>query len=46
MTNTLLSVENLQVTVEGKVVLDGLQFELAKSKVVALIGANGSGKSS
>ncbi len=46
MTIALLSVENLQVTVEGKIVLNGLKFAIAKSKVVALIGANGSGKSS
>lgn len=46
MANTLLRVENLQATVGGKVVLDNLQFSVGKANVVALLGANGSGKSS
>lgn len=46
MTNALLSVEHLQVTVVGKVVLDNLRFEVDRAKVIALLGANGSGKSS
>lgn len=46
MTTPLLSVASLLVRVEGKVVLNNVQFELPSACVVALTGSNGSGKSS
>lgn len=41
----LLAVENLQVSYGGIRALKGISFEVAKGKIVALIGANGAGKS-
>lgn len=46
MTDTLLSVRDLRVEVEGKLVVGGVSFVIDKAKVIALTGANGSGKSS
>ncbi len=46
MNKALLAVKDLQVTVDGKVVLSQLQFELGSGEVAFLMGANGSGKSS
>lgn len=42
----LLTISDLSVTVQGKTVLDGINMELGAGQVLALIGANGSGKSS
>ena len=41
----LLEIKNLTVEVEGKKVLDELDFNIKKGEVVALLGPNGSGKS-
>lgn len=41
----LLAVENLQVSYGGIRALKGISFEVAEGKIVALIGANGAGKS-
>ncbi|MDD4358209.1 MAG: ATP-binding cassette domain-containing protein [Candidatus Pacebacteria bacterium] len=41
----LLQIKNLTVEIEGKKVLDGLDFDIEKGEVVALLGPNGSGKS-
>lgn len=46
MINPLLKIDNLQVMVEGKLVINDFQFEIISGQVIALIGANGSGKSS
>ncbi|HOI59914.1 MAG TPA: ATP-binding cassette domain-containing protein [Candidatus Pacearchaeota archaeon] len=42
---SLLEVKNLEVEIEGKKVLDRLNFSIEKGEVVALMGPNGSGKS-
>lgn len=42
----LLKISNLQVAVESKAVIDVAEFEINRGQVVALMGANGSGKSS
>lgn len=42
----LLSVKNLQVHVEDKRVLDGVDFHIGSGEVATIMGANGSGKSS
>ena len=46
MKDPLLIARNLQATVEGRVVLDRVNFEIGKGEVHALVGKNGSGKSS
>lgn len=40
-----ISVSNLHKTFRGKVVLNGVNFELAKGQIYAICGSNGSGKS-
>ncbi len=45
MKKPILAVNNLQVTVEDKLVLDGVDFEIAEGEVCLLMGENGSGKS-
>ncbi len=42
---SLLQIKNLEVEIEGKKVLDGLDFNIERGEVVALMGPNGSGKS-
>jgi Fe-S cluster assembly ATP-binding protein len=46
MTNPILDIQNLQITVEEKVVLEGFNLSIKEGQVVALLGPNGSGKSS
>lgn len=46
MSKVVLSIENLQVSVDGKQVLGQFSGEIRQGEVVALTGANGSGKSS
>jgi len=41
----MLSVKNLQVSVEGKSILNGLNLEVKAGEVHAIMGPNGSGKS-
>ena len=42
---TLLAVENLRVSVEGKPILNGLNLTVGNGEVHAIMGPNGSGKS-
>ncbi len=46
MTTPFLSIANLEVSVEGKLVLKELTLELDSGQAVFLMGANGGGKSS
>jgi len=41
----MLKIENLQVSVEGKKILNGLDLEVKPGEVHAIMGPNGSGKS-
>ncbi|MCI0532678.1 metal ABC transporter ATP-binding protein [bacterium] len=41
---SVLSVENLHVTLNGHNVLKGVSFEIGKGEIAAIIGPNGSGK--
>jgi Fe-S cluster assembly ATP-binding protein len=43
--NSMLSINNLTVDVEGKTILHGLNLEIGKGEVHAIMGPNGSGKS-
>jgi len=45
MDSTILKIENLEVAVEGKQILNGIDLELKAGKVHAIMGPNGSGKS-
>jgi Fe-S cluster assembly ATP-binding protein len=42
---SMLSIENLSVTVDGKKILNGLSLEIGAGEVHAIMGPNGSGKS-
>jgi zinc transport system ATP-binding protein len=44
MTPPLVSIQNLQVELGGKRILDGVNADVARGKITALIGPNGSGK--
>jgi len=44
MSDLLLKIENLSVTIDGKQILDNVSFAIEKGKVVTIIGPNGSGK--
>jgi Fe-S cluster assembly ATP-binding protein len=46
MKTPILDIQNLQVTVEGKIVLKEFDLLVEPGEVVALVGPNGSGKSS
>ena len=41
----MLTLKNLKITVEGKVIINKFNFNFEKGKVYALMGPNGSGKS-
>jgi Fe-S cluster assembly ATP-binding protein len=43
--HTMLQIENLHVTVEGKEILNGLSLAVGRGEVHAIMGPNGSGKS-
>ena len=45
LSTNLLEIENLQVSVEDKVILSGLNLSLRKGEVHVLLGPNGAGKS-
>ena len=41
----MLKIENLYVEVEGKEILKGINLDIEKGKIYALMGPNGTGKS-
>lgn len=42
--NTMLHVSDLNVNLQGQVILDNVSFELGKGKTLAIVGPNGAGK--
>lgn len=44
LTENILAVENLSVTLDGRRVLERLDFTVAEGEILAVIGPNGSGK--
>jgi branched-chain amino acid transport system ATP-binding protein len=46
MSNSILSIENLQVNYGGIEAVKGISFSVPEGEIVTLIGANGAGKSS
>ncbi len=44
MSDTVVKVDNLSVTLSGHKILDDLNFEIKKSEMTAIIGPNGAGK--
>jgi energy-coupling factor transport system ATP-binding protein len=43
--NTLIKVENLNVAIQDKIILQEINFEIVPGEFIALMGPNGSGKS-
>ena len=46
MNSSLLVVGDLKVSVSNKMILNGVDLEISRGEVIAIIGSNGSGKSS
>lgn len=44
MNELLLKIDNLSVVIEGKQILENINFEVPKAKIITIIGPNGSGK--
>ena len=40
-----MRIKNLTKSYDGKIVVDGVNFEIPKGKILSLIGPNGAGKS-